>query len=368
MYNELNDRLAFSMLKNLNSSLADQLLGRIGMERSLFEMSADQLHTISRLPLETVSDEAREELKKKAHKELDFILGNNITPLYYRDADYPSRLLECEDAPVMLYKLGACNLDAKYTIAIVGTRHATPYGLEMTSRIVGELAKSLDDIVIVSGLAYGIDVAAHKAALANNIPTVAVTAHSLNTLYPPEHRGVAANIIHEGGAIVTEYSTSHEFFKTNFLARNRIIAGLSDITIVVESDSKGGSLTTAGLAMEYNREVFAVPGRITDKYSRGTIALIATNRAHIYTTCEEMLAEVGWEAKNTDDPQLPLDFEMNEHERKIYDFLMQHPASRLNEIMIGTGMSQLNVKDVLFNLEMRDMVMSMAGGKYSALS
>lgn len=368
MTDRLKFEIAFSLVRNMNSGLAKQLLTRLGSEDVFFSMSESELAALCRLPEPVRNAAYRDTLLKMADKELRFIVANEIKTLYFDTPQYPERLNNCNDGPVMLYKLGEANLDARHVVAIVGTRNATPHGLEITRRLVRDISERLEDVVIVSGLAYGIDVAAHKAALEFGLPTVAVTAHPLNTIYPADHRGVAVNILKEGGAILTEYSTSHEVHRANFLARNRIIAGMSDVTIVVESDLKGGSLVTAGLAMEYDREVFAVPGRLTDKYSKGTNNLIASDKARIYTSIEDFMSEMGWAAKSEEGEQLILKLELNEHEQQVFDYLIQNPAKRLNDIMLATGLHAAQLKEILFNLEMKDIVMSMAGGKYSALT
>lgn len=355
------------MIKNINSTLAGQLLARVGDEDALFSMSRSELSALGRLPGYLTDPAYRQQLLQRAQAEERFIMSNDIETLYFRGPCYPSRLSNCEDGPVMLYQIGQTNLEARHIVSIVGTRHATPHGIDITSRIVHELAERLDDLVIVSGLAYGIDVAAHKAALECGIPTVAIAAHPLNTIYPADHRGVAVKIIRQGGALVSEYSTSHEVHRANFLARNRIIAGISDVTIVVESDAKGGSLVTARMAMDYDREVFAVPGRLTDKYSRGTLNLISTDRAHIYVSADDFIDEMGWESRPVEGDQGTLKLELNPVETQILSYLTSNPASRVNDIMIGTGIPNGQLKDALFTMEMKDLIMSMPGGKYSAL-
>ncbi len=356
------------MVRNINSELAGQLLARVGEEAALFSMSPSELAAIGRLPDSLLAPEYRADLMRRAEIEERFVLANDVECHYLNDYNYPSRLANCEDGPVMLYRLGTTDLEAKHVVAIVGTRHATPYGVDITTRIVRDLAERLDDLVIVSGLAYGIDVAAHKAALDANVPTVAVVAHPLNTIYPADHRGVAVQMLRQGGAIVTEYSTTDQVHRANFLARNRIVAGLSDCTIVVESDTRGGSLVTASLAGEYNREVFAVPGRLTDRYSRGCLDLIAGNRAHIYTGADDLIAEMGWTKRSEPGEQMTLAVELSTEEEKIVDYLTQNPASRINDIMLATDIPTGRLKDLLFNMEMKDLVLSMAGGKYSAIA
>ena len=367
MDTDLRTLLAFSMIRNINLSLAEQILARIRTEEAFFTMSHDELVTVGRLSNSLTEDSYRQDLKRRAKEEERFIISNKIKPLYFLDTDYPSRLMNCTDAPVMLYQIGETNLDSAHMVSIVGTRNATPQGLEITNRIVRELSERLENLVIVSGLAYGIDVAAHKAALEYGVPTVGVTAHPLNTIYPAEHRNIAVRMVKEGGSLVTEYCTSHEVHRANFLARNRIIAGLSDVTIIVESGAKGGSLVTAALAGEYNREVFAVPGRLTDKYSSGTLDLIVKDRAHLYLSADELIEEMGWTPKTAPGQQMTIELELNEEEQQIYSFLQGNPGSKVNEIMLATNIPHGRLKDLLFNLEMQDLVMSIAGGRYSAL-
>lgn len=364
----LRYRLAFSMLKNINASLASQLLAKLGSEESFFTMSASELASLCRLDAELCHDFYRRELLERAKAEERFVMSHDIDTMYFDGEYYPTRLANCSDAPAMLYMLGQTNLEAAHIVSIVGTRHATPHGIETTNRIVGELAQKIDDLVIVSGLAYGIDIAAHKAAIANNIPTIAVMANPLNTIYPSEHRGVAVQMLRNGGALISEYSTSDAIYRLNFLARNRIVAGLSDATIVVESDIKGGSLFTANVAARYNREVFAVPGRITDKYSRGAIGLIASNKAHIFSTTDNFIEEMGWDSVSAvPEPALPLEINLTQNEQRVYDYLVTHPGSRVSEIMLNTNIPSATLKDLLFEMEMKDLIMSMAGGLYSAL-
>ena len=366
MNTDKQTQIAFSLIKNINADTAEKILGRVSDEYAFFAKTHDELHSLL-IPENLSMEEYRSKLMKDAENELRFILANDIETLFFRDERFPKRLSNCSDSPVMLYSLGQTNLDARYVVAIVGTRHATPYGIETTKRIVSDLADRVDDLVIVSGLAYGIDVAAHKAALECGIPTVAVLAHPLNTIYPADHRGVAVQILKSGGSLITEYATCHEVHRANFLARNRIVAGLADATIVVESAEKGGSLTTAGIALEYGREVFAVPGRLTDKYSKGSNGLISSGRAHVYFSADDLIEELGWEKRKCEGEQLSMALTLSAEEEAIYEFLIQKPGSTVNDIMLSTQIPAIQIKNHLFNMEMRDLVMSMAGGKYSAL-
>ncbi|MDE5555469.1 MAG: DNA-processing protein DprA [Muribaculaceae bacterium] len=250
-------------------------------------------------------------------------------------------------------------------MAIVGTRHATPYGLDFVNHFVAELAERLDNLIVVSGLAYGIDVAAHRAALDNNVPTVAVVAHGLNTIYPADHRSTAAKIVNSGGAIVTEYTSDATIHRSNFLARNRIVAGLSDAVIVVESDIKGGALATARIAAAYNREVFAVPGRTTDTYSRGCNDLIASQSASIIRSADDLIETLNWTSRPKEFTQHELAFDMTPEQKSIADYITSHPDHTVNDICIGLGIPFSQLSAMLFEMEMSDMLITLPGGRYA---
>lgn len=363
----LRARIALGQIRQLHADTARQLLARIGTEERFFTASQQQLHSIANLPHRITDTQYRQTLLDNAAAEERFIKSNDIAPLYFNDEDYPTRLTQCNDAPVMLYKLGKADMDCRHCVAIVGTRHATPYGLNATARIVQELSQKLDGLLIISGLAYGIDVAAHKAALDAGVPTVAVCAHPLNTIYPADHRGVAVSMLERGGALVSEYPTCSIVHRANFLERNRIVAGLCDALIIVESDLKGGAMVTAKLAAEYDREVFALPGRMTDTYSRGCNALIAASRAHIFTDTDSMIETMNWSSRPAQGTQMELPLELSPAEQSVIDFLVANPGATINELIISTGLPMGQLKDVLFGLEMDDRIMSIAGGKYTAI-
>lgn len=356
------------MVPNLTSDLAGQLIDRLGGEEAYFNYTHEQLRAVAQLPERMTSSAMRAKLLNDAAKEQKFICSKSIEALYFRDSGYPTRLLECQDGPVMLYKIGDADFESRHIVGIVGTRHATSYGIEATTRIVRDLSDKLGDLIIISGLAYGIDVAAHKAALDCGVPTVAVTAHPLNTIYPADHRGVAVQMIKAGGALVTEYPTSSIVHRVNFLARNRIVAGLSDVLIVVESDFKGGAMVTAGLAGDYNRDVYAVPGRVVDRYSRGCNSLIARNKAKIFIDADDIIASMGWEPKETEGQQKELPLVNSPEEQAVIEYLVANPGARQPEIMVATGIPIGRLKDIMFNMEIDDKILNTAGGKYMALT
>ena len=235
---------------------------------------------------------------KAAETELEFICRHNIVPLWIDDDQYPMRLRECPDAPVVLYLKGNPLHDNEYMLAVVGTRSSTMYGEQICRNIISGLAQYGYRFNVISGLAYGIDACAHKSALDNGIRTWAVLGHGLNRLYPPSNRPIAESILTDGG-LFTEFNTGYGLFPANFVKRNRIIAGLADAVLVIESAKKGGSLLTAGMANGYNREVLAVPGRITDKYSEGCNNLIKNNQAILVETAEDIALALGWEKQGS---------------------------------------------------------------------
>lgn len=305
-----------------------------------------------------------------AEKELLFCEQNHIRPLFFTDPDYPSRLNrdETDDCPALLYVLGTADLNTERSVAIVGTRRATPYGHDNTDRLVRELKPY--NTPIISGLAYGIDTASHTAALSHGLPTIAVLGHGLDQIYPAENRPLAKQILAQGGALVTEYPSGTAINPRYFPARNRIIAALADATVVVEAFEKGGALITAAIASSYHRDVFAVPGRLTDTYSRGTNNLIATNRALLVRNADDIAFQLGWpllgkqmtlsEMKET--PKLSPD------EQKIFNHLKTCDHQSLDEIASAVGFSLPKAASNLFNMEMAKVVRTLPGHLYQLVN
>ena len=366
---DLEKKIAFSMIRGLNISLGNSLLERVGTEDDFFRLPAPELKLLSRLKEDIVTDSYRQKLREKAREEYKFLYANDIHTHYFRDDNFPKRLLDTPDGPALIYRLGDGVLDTKYTVGIVGTRHATAVGCKITEDIVKDLATALGrDVTIISGLAYGIDVAAHKAALKENIPTIAVLAHPLNSIYPADHRGVAVQIVKEGGALITEYPTSAKVHQAYFLARNRIIAGLSDVVIVVESDYRGGAMTTARIASDYNREVMAVPGRLTDKYSNGTNRLIASQRAMMFTDTDSLLDTMGWTKKEYPSTESKLILNLTERQQEVLDYITEHPDLTVNDLVRQMQIPYSRISETIFELEMADYIISLPGGRYAPLT
>lgn len=321
----LVEKIALSLTKGIHAEIIRKMED-VGIEiRDFLEMPSVQLCdqlSISRSNI--FSKASREEAYSKAWEELKFVKKHNISVLYIGDDDYPQRLKECYDAPVVIYMLGEADLNAEKMVSVVGTRRATQYGANFSNLMIKDLAESLQgDLTIVSGLAYGIDALAHTASLQYDVPTIGVLAHGLNMIYPAAHRDLAHRIVKSGGCLITEYSSTQKALRSHFLERNRIVAGLCDVSVVVESDIKGGAMSTAQRALEYNREVMALPGRINDEMSRGCNHLIRKNKASVITCATDLLEQMNWFTKglNLTARQRVLFPELADEEKMIYVLL-----------------------------------------------
>lgn len=359
-------KIAFAAISGMNLTLGRELLRLTGSEAEFFAMSETRLRYLTQSRARIYSADYRAQVLRRAADEEIFVGSNAVRPVYFTDDDYPRRLLECEDAPLMLYAAGGLDLNACHTVGIVGTRHATPYGRDWTERLVADLHERVGNTVIVSGLAYGIDIAAHRAALRAGAPTVAVMATGMQTIYPADHRADARDIVRSGGMLLTEYGHSEPIHKGNFVARNRIVAGLCDCVVVAESAEKGGALITANLAAGYNRDVFALPGRIADTYSAGCNALIAANVAALVSGADDIARAMGWPltADTAADAAPCLPIELNPDEALIVDFLEQTDDASLAQLTAATGFAVSKLMSLLIDMEFRSLVLSMPGGRY----
>lgn len=283
-----------------------------------------------------------------------------IQPIFITDESYPRRLKSCIDAPPMLYFRGKADLNSSRIVSIVGSRNATEYGREICRNLIAAL--KVFDPIVVSGLAYGIDAAAHKESLRNGVPTVGVMAHGLDRIYPSPHRSIAQRMLEEGG-LLTEFPSETKPDRENFPKRNRIIAGISDITIVVEANIKGGALITAELANSYNRDVFAYPGRITDEYSSGCNYLIKTHRAHLINRVEDLEYIVGWVQTRASEvkQQLSLLLNLSEEEKLIADLLSQRGNIPIDELGYLTGFQQSKLAVTILGMEMKGLIVLLPG-------
>lgn len=308
-----------------------------------------------------------DEALRAAEKEVEFISKKNMKAMTMNDEDYPQRMLECADAPLVLYSCGSANLNRAHVLCMIGTRKCTEYGKEICNNFVAELKELVPDVLVVSGLAYGIDINAHRASLTNGIDTVAVLAHGLDNIYPSLHRSTAVEMIAKGGGLLTEYTTNTTPEKINFVRRNRIVAGISDACVVVESAAKGGSLITAGLALDYNREVFAFPGRVYDESCAGCNNLIKNHEATLLTSAEEFVTAMHWvnvEKKSTKAIQQELFIDLNEEETLIVNAIRNVEDKHVNQIVIDTNIPYSRASMILFDLEMKGVVKALGGARY----
>ena len=304
----------------------------------------------------------------RAEEELRFIESNGLRALFFTDPDFPQRLNqpEASDSPVLLYVQGPLDLNPERSLAVVGTRRATPQGRDAADHLIQQLAAI--GVTIVSGLAYGIDTAAHSAALNHGLPTAAVLGHGLDQIYPAQNRRLAQQILDKGGALVTEYPSQTAINPRYFPARNRIIAALADATVVVEASEKGGALITAAIAASYQRDVFAVPGRITDPYSAGTNNLIATNRALMVRNADDITSQLGWPLSlPTATQQQSLFPTLSAAERTIVELLHKNSSLTLDELTSLSGMPMPKVASLTFNLEMQKVIRALPGRLYEVV-
>lgn len=306
---------------------------------------------------------------QRAEDEMRFCEEHQIQVLTFNSPAYPQRLSDCVDAPIALFYRGNADLNGRHIINIVGTRHATAYGVDTIRRFVADLHSLCPDVLVMSGLAYGVDIAAHRAALQNGFPTVGVLAHGLDEIYPRVHRDTAVQMINQGG-LLTEYMSHTRADKMNFVRRNRIVAGCSDATILVESANKGGGLITCGIARSYDREVFAFPGNVGAKYSEGCNRLIRTNMASLLTCAADLVEAMGWESEQQRDKtrkkgvERELFPQLSETERQIVAILTAHNDLPMNFLSAQSGLSVAQLSAQLFEMEMKGIIRTLAGGVY----
>lgn len=361
-------KIALSLLQNVNAETIRVIAGTGISFEEFFELNMPDLEsrlgTACRLKFQ---NSERQEALFRARKEYEFVKRHLLRVLFLLDDDYPPLLRETVDAPVVLYVLGNADLSVSPVLNLVGTRKCTGYGMAFCKQFVADLAPYFPDALIVSGLAYGIDSAAHQAALDNNLRTAAVVAHGLDMIYPAANRDLARRIIAAGGALISEYPSGTRPFQGNFLQRNRIVAGLSEATIVVESEIRGGAMSTANQAFSYSREVFAVPGRCTDSASSGCNYLIARNKANIYTSIGDFLNLMNWKIPAIGTPAPPKNLfpELDGDMEKVYNVIKSSGATMpIDEIHIKTGLSMPALMAALTDLEFEGIISKLPGARY----
>ena len=363
----LKYKIGITLIKGVGNNLAKNLIAYIGSVEGVFREKQQNLAKIPGIG-EIISHEiASQHVLNRVEQELEFIRKNQIQTYYFTDRDYPYRLKECPDSPILIYSKGNCNLNDGKFIGIVGTRNATETGKENCKKLISDLSTYQPNTVIVSGLAYGVDVSAHKAALDSGLPTIGVIGHGLDRIYPALHRPIAVKML-ENGALITEYLSQTNPDRQNFVQRNRIIAGLCDAIIVVESGIRGGALITAEIANDYNRDVFAFPGRITDQWSAGCNALIKNNKASLIESADDILQIMNWEKKNstkTSNAQTALFLDLSDEEQGIISKLLQSPDGiQLNELAILFERPISKISSLLLEMEFKGLVKCLPGNLY----
>jgi len=299
----------------------------------------------------------------EAEKEMEFIEKYKIKTLFLSDIQYPKRLLNCYDSPTLLFYKGGADLNASKIAAIVGTRNNTDYAKQVVEKFIKDLYDQ--QVTIVSGMAYGVDALAHKAAIKNNLATIGVLAHGLDQIYPVEHSGLAKEMVKQGGGLLTEFPSKTKPDKHNFPTRNRVVAGMSDVTIVIETGNKGGSMITAELANSYNKDVFAVPGKISDNKSAGCNFLIRSNKAILFSDSNDFLEIMGWkEKKKSPKKQKELFIELSDDEKNIVSILQGEEPVHIDMINSKSGLNSSAVAAAILNLELQNVVVSLPGKLY----
>ncbi|MCD0469389.1 DNA-processing protein DprA [Flavobacterium sp. JAS] len=362
---ELFYLLALLKVDGVGDIMAKKLLTHCGNAESVFKTKMNQIAAIDGVGSVLLKNLKDKIIFEKANRELEFIKSNEVNVSFFQDENYPDRLKHCIDSPVLIFSSGNINLKNKKIISIVGTRQITSYGTEFCKKLIEDLAPL--DPVIVSGFAYGVDIVAHQLAMENNLQTIGVIAHGLNQIYPKTHKKYVAKM-EENGGFMTEFWSSSNPDKENFVRRNRIVAGMTEATIVIESADKGGSLITANLANDYNRDVFAVPGRVTDKYSQGCNNLIKTQKANVLTNAADLIYILNWDVKNAaKSVQKQLFVELEPEEQKVYDFLLKNGKELLDFIALQCDLPIYKISGILLNMELKEVIRPLPGKLFEAI-
>ena len=355
-------QIAVTLIPGIGDVSGKQFVAYCGSAEAVFQEkrpALEKIHGIRDVTIDALSNP--KELLKRAEQEVEFIEKNSIRPLFYQDPDYPRRLLQCADSPLMLYYKGNVSLNANRVVAIVGTRNISEYGKACCSQLVSDLVD--DEVMVVSGLAYGVDTMAHKTAVKEGIPTVGVLGNGLQQIYPAANKKLAGEMLAHGG-LLTECMSGMAPEKQNFPRRNRIIAGMADAVIVIESALRGGSLITADIANSYNRDVFAFPGRVNDLYSQGCNYLIRTNRAHLMESVAQLRYVMRWEPRRSEERQTSIFREFSEEEQKIMDCFGNKSVLTIDDLIVGTELPTTKLASLLLNLEFDGILLALPGRRY----
>ncbi len=361
---ELTYYIALQKTPFIGDTMAKKLIEKLGSAEAIFKEKKSILQKIEGLGVVKLKHLGDASIINEAKKEVAYIHQHQIEAIDFKDKSYPNLLKHCIDSPILLFQRGNIDLVNRKVVSIVGTRKITSHGMAFCEELVEKLA--LFNPVIVSGFAYGTDIVAHKAALKNNLQTIACLAHGLNQLYPKTHQ-MYVNDVEKNGGFITDFSTSNSFDRTNFLRRNRIIAGMSEATIVIESAEKGGSLVTADIAHSYDREVFAVPGRTTDKLSLGCNNLIKSQKARMLTTAEDLIYMLNWDIEEKKAVQTSLFIELNDEQKKITDKLAELGKCELDNLSLACGIPTFKLASMLLELELSGVVRPLPGKQFELI-
>lgn len=356
--------IALTLIPGVGVITSRLLLEQFGDAEAILSASRKELISIPGIGPKTADAILSKNFMQRAEDELKFVERYKIRILSFSSPDYPERLRNCYDAPALLYYKGNADLNSAKIISIVGTRNATEYGKELTQQLVEGL--KAQNVLVVSGLAYGIDIAAHKACIKAAVPTVGVVGHGLDRIYPAQHRAIAESMISAGG-LLTEFASQTKPDKENFPKRNRIVAGIADATIVVEAGLKGGALITAELANSYDRDVMAFPGRVNDTYSAGCNFLIKSNRAHLVTGVKDVEYLLDWiplSGNQKTETQLSLPLNLFGEEKAVAEFLHEHGSSSFDQLQAALEIPATKLTMILLNMEMQDLIIALPGKRY----
>lgn len=357
-------RLALTLVPGIGGVLARNLLGYCGSAKKVFQTSKGKLLKIPDVGPRSIELLFAENYLKQAEAEIKFMSRAGIQALFFTEEEFPVRLKECADSPAILYRKGEADINAARILAIVGTRNATPYGKKMLAQIMEDLQDK--DILILSGLAFGIDTLAHKMALEKGLKTAAVLGHGLQTIYPQQNKLLADQMCRQGG-LLSEFSSQAPIVPGNFPRRNRIVAGMCDALLVVETGIKGGAVITANIANSYSRDVFAIPGSIGQRYSQGCNFMIKTHKAALIESAEDLLKAMCWDDQKVKAPrQTELMLELNEEERRLMDLLRKMDNADIDYLSRELKMTPGSMASLLIELEFKGILLSLPGKRFKA--
>ncbi|MBO9632508.1 MAG: DNA-processing protein DprA [Chitinophagaceae bacterium] len=364
MKKDLIYQLALCSVPSIGYVHAKTLLQHFPTAESIFKAPVRMLEKVEGIGTARAKSIAAFKDFAAGEQEIRFMEKYQVRPIFMNDPDYPKRLLQCYDPPTLLFYKGKADLNAERMIAVIGTRIHSGYGKKMTEELIRSLAEEMPGVCIVSGLAFGIDAIAHTASLKHQLPTVGVLAHGMATIYPKEHAGLAREMMQEGG-LLTEFTSRKAPDKHHFPTRNRIVAGCCDAVVVVETGVKGGSMITAELANGYNRDVFAIPGRVSDLRSEGCNQLIRDNKAAMLRTASDLMEWMGWKAQKKKALVQPKLFpELSPPEALLVELLRSREMVHMEEFRMRSGMTPGTLAGALLNLELQQVIELMPGKMY----